>query len=91
MAWCDRCSEFLATTYFNCNRSKWNWLQMSLTELGEGGIRTLGTVNGFCGFQDRRIQPLCHLSKLYFTRVFAFCPTSKRAFCSPFAHRLLTG
>jgi hypothetical protein len=32
--------------------------------LGEGGIRTLGTLIAFCGFQDRRIQPLCHLSTL---------------------------
>jgi hypothetical protein len=30
--------------------------------LGEGGIRTLETFITFCGFQDRRIQPLCHLS-----------------------------
>jgi hypothetical protein len=29
---------------------------------GEGGIRTLETLITFCGFQDRRIQPLCHLS-----------------------------
>ena len=26
-AWCDRCNEFLATTSFNRNRSKWNGLQ----------------------------------------------------------------
>src|SRR5690348_3864084 len=31
--------------------------------LGEGGIRTHGTLITFSGFQDRRIQPLCHLSK----------------------------
>ena len=30
---------------------------------GEGGIRTHGTLITFCGFQDRCIQPLCHLSK----------------------------
>lgn len=30
---------------------------------GEGGIRTLGTGTPLNGFQDRRIQPLCHLSK----------------------------
>lgn len=31
---------------------------------GEGGIRTHETLITFCGFQDRRIQPLCHLSTL---------------------------
>lgn len=36
------------------------------SKLGEGEIRTPGTVVGFCGFQDRRIQPLCHLSTLHF-------------------------
>ncbi len=29
---------------------------------GEGEIRTPGTLITFCGFQDRCIQPLCHLS-----------------------------
>ena len=29
---------------------------------GEAGIRTLGRGIPFNGFQDRRIQPLCHLS-----------------------------
>ena len=33
--------------------------------LGERGIRTLGTLITFSGFQDRRIQPLCHLSALW--------------------------
>jgi hypothetical protein len=32
-------------------------------ERGEGGIRTHETLIAFSGFQDRRIQPLCHLSK----------------------------
>ena len=30
---------------------------------GEGGIRTHGRVLAFNGFQDRRFQPLSHLSK----------------------------
>ena len=30
---------------------------------GEGGIRTHGGRKAHSGFQDRRIQPLCHLSK----------------------------
>jgi hypothetical protein len=43
---------------------------------GEGGIRTHGTLITFSGFQDRRIQPLCHLSKiraklLWLLRLFA--------------------
>ena len=29
---------------------------------GESGIRTHGTFVTFSGFQDRRIQALCHLS-----------------------------
>ena len=29
---------------------------------GERGIRTLETLSAPNGFQDRRIQPLCHLS-----------------------------
>lgn len=29
---------------------------------GEAGIRTLGGLLTLNGFQDRRIQPLCHLS-----------------------------
>ena len=30
---------------------------------GEAGIRTLGGLLTLNGFQDRRIQPLCHLSE----------------------------
>ena len=30
---------------------------------GEGGIRTLGTPEGYNGFRDRPIQPLWHLSE----------------------------
>ena len=32
---------------------------------GEIGIRTLDTLLTYAGFQDRCIQPLCHLSALY--------------------------
>lgn len=37
---------------------------------GERGIRTPGGVT-LNGFQDRRIQPLCHLSKCTITIVFS--------------------
>ena len=41
---------------------------------GERGIRTPGPVK-INGFQDRRIRPLCHLSKVefYFARFIFFC------------------
>jgi hypothetical protein len=35
----------------------------SITNGGEAGIRTLGGLLTLNGFQDRRIQPLCHLSE----------------------------
>lgn len=36
---------------------------------GERGIRTPGT-SRFNGFQDRRIRPLCHLSRRDKSRIF---------------------
>ncbi len=38
-------------------------MDMSVTENGEGGIRTPDGLKAHTGFRDRRIQPLCHLSK----------------------------
>ena len=56
---------------------------------GERGIRTPGGVT-LNGFQDRRIQPLCHLSKCTITIVFSimrvqrynffFIPQRKKSF-----------
>ena len=54
---------------------------------GEGGIRTHEGLLTLAGFQDRCIQPLCHLSKLsnrffhcssgyYAPQTGALCPTS---------------
>ena len=42
------------------------------TKSGEGGIRTLGTREGYTGFRDRPVRPLRHLSEYYFQR-FADC------------------
>ena len=50
-------------------------LQINLSLLfrflcGERGIRTPGTFQ-YNGFQDRRIRPLCHLSKTSFQKCFS--------------------
>ena len=42
----------------------------SVSFCGERGIRTPGTFQ-YNGFQDRRIRPLCHLSKTSFQKCFS--------------------
>jgi hypothetical protein len=47
---------------------------------GEGGIRTPDGLQAHTGFRDRRIQPLCHLSKgpMYRTFLIFSCARLKR-------------
>ena len=65
------------TFIFGCKKGckSRNYLIYTLC-CGEGGIRTPGTLVTPNGFQDRRLRPLCHLSKKELENFSRFTSTS---------------